>query len=136
MTEIADFIRSLPKAELHLHLEGTVTPGTLKDLSARHDEQPMTLDEAEAFYRFDDFTGFIEAFKAVTRRLTDAGDYELVAWRMMERLAAQGIVHAEVFISVGVIYMWRNFEPGAFGRARTRPLGLLDLRRRAPLRRR
>jgi adenosine deaminase/aminodeoxyfutalosine deaminase len=114
MTEIADFIRSLPKAELHLHLEGTVTPGTLKDLSARHDEQPMTLDEAEAFYRFDDFTGFIEAFKAVTRRLTDAGDYELVAWRMMERLAAQGIVHAEVFISVGVIYMWRNFEPGAF----------------------
>ena len=74
----------------------------------------MTMAEAEAFYRFDDFTGFIEAFKAVTRRLIDPEDYELVAWRMMDDLARQGVVHAEVYISVGVIYMWRNFAPGAF----------------------
>jgi adenosine deaminase/aminodeoxyfutalosine deaminase len=74
----------------------------------------MTLREAKAYYRFDDFTGFIEAFKAVTRRLIDPEDYELVAWRMMQQLAAQGIVHAEVYISVGVIYMWRNFDPRAF----------------------
>ncbi len=114
MTEIEAFIRRLPKAELHLHLEGTVTPATLKDLSERHDARPMTLPEAEAYYRFDDFTGFIEAFKAVTHRLIDPEDYELAAWRMMERLAAQGIVHAEVFISVGVIYMWRNFDAQAF----------------------
>jgi adenosine deaminase/aminodeoxyfutalosine deaminase len=114
VTAIQDFIRRLPKAELHLHLEGTITAATLKDLSARHDARPMTLREAKAYYRFDDFTGFIEAFKAVTRRLIDAEDYELAAWRMMERLTAQGIVHAEVYISVGVIYMWRNFDPRAF----------------------
>jgi len=83
MTSIESFIRRLPKAELHLHLEGTITPATLKDLSARHDPHPMTLREAKAYYRFDDFTGFIEAFKAVTRRLIDPEDYELVAWRMM-----------------------------------------------------
>ncbi len=112
--EIKTFIRRLPKAELHLHLEGTITPETLKDLSARHDPQPMTLRAAKAYYRFDDFTGFIEAFKAVTRRLIDPEDYELAAWRMMERLAKQGVVHAEVYISVGVIYMWRNFDPRAF----------------------
>ncbi len=114
MTEIESFIRRLPKAELHLHLEGTITPTTLKDLSARHDVRPMTLAEAEGYYRFDDFTGFIEAFKAVTRRLIDPEDYELAAWRMMQHLAEQGIVHAEVYISVGVIYMWRNFDPRAF----------------------
>jgi adenosine deaminase/aminodeoxyfutalosine deaminase len=114
MTQIEAFIRRLPKAELHLHLEGTITPATLKDLSARHDARPMTLAEAEAYYRFDDFTGFIEAFKAVTRRLIDPEDYELAAWRMMQRLAEQGVVHAEVYISVGVIYMWRNFDPRAF----------------------
>jgi len=114
MTSIESFIRRLPKAELHLHLEGTITPATLKDLSARHDPRPMTLRGAKAYYRFDDFTGFIEAFKAVTRRLLDPEDYELVAWRMMEKLAKQGIVHAEVYISVGVIYMWRNFDPRAF----------------------
>ena len=108
------FIRRLPKAELHLHLEGAILPATLVELSARHDAQPMTLAEAESYYRFDDFTGFIEGFKAVTRRLIDPEDYELVAWRMMQHLAEQGVVHAEVFISVGVIYLWRNFDPLAF----------------------
>src|ERR1035438_3381019 len=112
-SEIEGFIRRLPKAELHLHLEGTITPATLVELSARHDGQPITRAEAEALYRFDDFTGFIEAFKAVTRRLIAPEDYELAAWRMMERLSAQGVVHAEVYISVGVIYMWRNFDPQA-----------------------
>ncbi len=114
MLEIKSFIRRLPKAELHLHLEGTIVPATLVELSARHDARPMTLREAKALYRFDDFSTFIECFKAVTRRLIDPEDYELVAWRMMERLAKQGVVHAEVYISVGVIYMWRNFDPRAF----------------------
>jgi adenosine deaminase/aminodeoxyfutalosine deaminase len=73
----------------------------------------MNLAEAESHYRFDDFTSFIEGFKAVTRRLIDPEDYELAAWRMMQRLAEQGVVHAEVYISVGVIYLWRNHDPRA-----------------------
>ena len=114
MTEIQEFIRGLPKAELHLHLEGTIAPATLVELSARHDTYPLTEHEAEALYKFTDFTEFIESFKAVTRRLRDPEDYEIAAWRMMQQLAAQGVVHAEVFISVGVIYMWRNFDPRCF----------------------
>ena len=114
MTDIKDFIRRLPKAELHLHLEGTITPATFQELSARHDAIPLTLHEAEALYRFDDFTGFMETYKAVTRRLVTPEDYELTAWHMMQQLAAQGVVHAEVYISVGVIYMWRNFDPHCF----------------------
>ncbi|MGO8758964.1 MAG: adenosine deaminase [Terracidiphilus sp.] len=114
VSDIRGFIRRLPKAELHLHLEGTITPATLMELSARHDGIPLTQHEAEALYRFTDFTQFIESFKAVTRRLREPEDYELVAWRMMQRLAEQGVVHAEVFISVGVIYMWRNFDPRCF----------------------
>ena len=114
MTDIQDFIRRLPKAELHLHLEGTITPATFQELSARHDATPLTLHEAEALYRFTDFTSFMETYKAVTRRLVTPEDYELTAWHMMQQLAAQGIVHAEVYISVGVIYMWRNFDPHCF----------------------
>jgi aminodeoxyfutalosine deaminase len=114
MDEITAFIRRLPKAELHLHLEGTITPATLVELSTRHDAQPFTLAEAEALYRFTDFTEFINAFKAVTRRLIRPEDYELAAWRMMQALAAQGVVHAEVYISVGVVYLWRNHDPACF----------------------
>jgi aminodeoxyfutalosine deaminase len=114
MDDIAAFIRSLPKAELHLHLEGTVTPSTLVELSQRHDPRPLTLPQAESIYEFTDFTGFIDAFKAVTGQLIGPEDYELIAWRMMQHLAEQGVVHAEVYISVGVIYMWRNHDPDCF----------------------
>jgi adenosine deaminase/aminodeoxyfutalosine deaminase len=113
MTEIQKFIRRLPKAELHLHLEGAILPATMVELSARHDAHPLTLAEAEALYRFTDFTGFLNAFKAVTGQLLGPEDYELAAWRMMEHLAAQGVVHAEVYISVGVIYRWRDHDPAA-----------------------
>lgn len=114
MSDIQSFIRSLPKAELHLHLEGTVTPATLVELSQRHDTAPITLAEAEALYHFTDFTGFLLAFKAVSERLLTPEDYELAAWRMAQHLAEQGVVHAEVYISVGVIYHWRNPDPDCF----------------------
>ena len=114
MSDIESFIRSLPKAELHLHLEGTVTPATLVELSKRHDAAPITLPEAEALYHFTDFTGFLLAFKAVSERLLTPEDYELAAWRMAQHLAEQGVVHAEVYISVGVIYHWRNPDPDCF----------------------
>jgi adenosine deaminase/aminodeoxyfutalosine deaminase len=114
MSEVLDYIRRLPKAELHLHLEGAIQPSTLVELSARHDASPLTLPEAEALYRFNNFSEFLDSFKAVTRLLIGPEDYELAAWRMIEHLHRQGIVHAEVFISVGVIYLWRNHDPEAF----------------------
>jgi aminodeoxyfutalosine deaminase len=132
VTDISAFIHRLPKAELHLHLEGTIVPATLVELSARHDAQPLTLAEAEALYKFRNFTGFLDAFKAVCQRLIDPEDYELLAWRMIEQLAAQGVVHAEVFVSVGVIYMARNhdraaFEPIFAGLERARERGQREL---------
>jgi aminodeoxyfutalosine deaminase len=108
-----EFIRRLPKAELHLHLEGTVLPETLVQLSRRHDSTPLSLDEARAIYQYKDFTGFLMAFKAVTERLRTPEDYELIAYEMLKRLAAQGVVHAEVYVAVGVVYYWgrTEFEP-------------------------
>jgi aminodeoxyfutalosine deaminase len=111
--EVFEFIRRLPKAELHLHLEGTIEPATLAELSQRTDSEPLTLEDAKALYQYTDFSGFMIAFKAVTRRLRGAAEYELAAYRMIEGLAAQGVVHAEVYISVGVVYYWRKEEDAA-----------------------
>ena len=155
----SDFITRLPKAELHLHLEGSVDPLTLSQLSEKHhtpfpwasnrykplpnSHRPLTVAEAAALYDYTDFTGFLMAFKAVTERLRDPEDFELITYRLVEKLAAQGCLHAEVFVSVGVIF-WRGqeFDPLFEGMERGRRRGekdfgttpLLDLRRRAPLR--
>jgi aminodeoxyfutalosine deaminase len=104
------WLRSLPKTELHLHLEGTVSPQTLVELSQRHDDHHMLLEEAQALYHYTDFTGFLMAFKAVSERLRTPADYELITYRMLQHLAAQGVVHAEVYVSVGVVYYWRRIE--------------------------
>ncbi|HEY4050062.1 MAG TPA: adenosine deaminase [Acidobacteriaceae bacterium] len=107
------WLRSLPKAELHLHLEGSVSPETLAELSQRQGRQVLSVDQARSLYRYSDFSGFLMAFKAVTERLRSPEDYELVTYRMLERLAAQGVVHAEAYVSVGVVYYWKriDFEP-------------------------
>ncbi|WP_049961333.1 adenosine deaminase [Pseudacidobacterium ailaaui] len=124
----ASFLRRLPKAELHLHLEGTIAPETLVELSRRHDPEPLTLAQAEALYQYTDFTGFLMAFKAVSDRLRTPEDYELITFRMAEQLAAQGIVHAEVYVAVGVIYFWgrSEFEPLFAGMERARLLAERD----------
>lgn len=111
--EFIDQIRALPKCELHLHLEGSIAPQTLVALSARHDSDPLTLEAAQSLYRYEDFHGFLMAFKAVTQRLLTPEDYEMVTYEMMRRLAAQGVVHAEVYVSLGVVYYWHKaeFEP-------------------------
>jgi len=137
------FIRSLPKAELHLHLEGSVDPPTLSELSRRHptplvttnlryrgleeSARVFTEDEARALYAYRDFTGFMAAFKAVTERLRDPDDYELVTYRLMQKLHAQGVVHAEVYISAGVVH-WREqeFAPLFVGAERGRKRGEQD----------
>jgi adenosine deaminase/aminodeoxyfutalosine deaminase len=100
------FIVALPKAELHLHLEGTIDPTTLVELQTRHGESP-TLREVEALYSFQDFTGFLMAFKAITEHLRAPEDYELITYRLMERLKAENVLHAEIFVSVGVC-LWRK----------------------------
>jgi len=96
---IQEFVRALPKAELHLHLEGTVNATTLVELSRRVDSTPMTLEEAEAVYNYTDFTGFLNAFHIVAKKIAGPGEYELVTTRMIEQLAAAGVVHAEVYLS-------------------------------------
>ncbi len=123
----SSFLRSLPKAELHLHLEGSVEPATLLELRLRHDMADANLASCEALYRYQDFQGFLMAFKAVTEHLRVAEDYELITYRLMERLQAENVLHAEVFVSVGVC-LWRSQDFAALfeGMERGRERGARD----------
>jgi aminodeoxyfutalosine deaminase len=103
----SSFIRSLPKAELHLHLEGSIEPATLLELRQRHGMNGASLAEAEQLYNYADFNGFLLAFKDVTGHLRTPEDYELITYRLMERLKDQNVLHAEVIVSVGVC-LWRK----------------------------
>jgi len=104
-----DWLRRLPKAELHLHLEGSITPETLVELTRSHKE-PLSLAAARALYDYADFPSFLMAFKAVTERLTAAADYELISYSMVRDLARQGVVHAEVYLSVGILYRFARLD--------------------------
>lgn len=104
------WLRHLPKAELHLHLEGTVTPETLVVLSERHDPEPLTLAAARALYNYTDFLAFLRVFKLVCDRLVTPDDYALIAAELLRNLQSQGVVHAEVYVSFGNILHWK--QPG------------------------
>lgn len=118
----SSFLRLLPKAELHLHLEGAIEPSTLAELRERCGDH-VTRAEVDQLYRYQDFQGFLLAFKSITEHLRTAEDYELITYRLMQRLKEENVLHAEVYISVGVC-LWRNqdfaaiFEGLDRGRAR------------------
>jgi len=95
-------VDSLPKAELHLHLEGSIRPELAVALAERHGVK-LTREEVLARYKYSDFLGFIEAFKWVTSFLRDPEDYSLITRNLCEELVRQNVVYAEITISVGVM---------------------------------
>lgn len=109
--QLSPTIAELPKAELHVHLEGSIRPSIAVALAARHG---FTVTEQEVRWRYAcaDFTGFIEAFKWVTSFLRRPADFALVAADLATQLLAQHVIYAEVTLSVGVMLL-RNQNPQA-----------------------
>jgi len=107
-------IVSIPKAELHLHLEGSIQPATVCALAARHGVL-LTEEEVRRRYAYRDFPEFIEAFKWITSFLREPQDYALIAHDLAEHLLTQSVVYAEVTLSAGVMLLRKqrpeaNFE--------------------------
>jgi aminodeoxyfutalosine deaminase len=90
------------RAELHVHLEGSVEPETLLELDAA-----LTREEIAAATSYSDFLGFLKSFVWVNKRLRTPADYGRVARRLFERLESEGVTYAEVTLSAGVI-LWKQ----------------------------
>jgi aminodeoxyfutalosine deaminase len=106
------FIASLPKVELHVHLEGSAQPETLRELGRTKPSRAGAIEKwlgqrsSQAFH-YGDFGAFIEAFKDVALLLEEPADYALLVRRLAERLAAENVRYAEVTLSAGVV-LWKK----------------------------
>ncbi len=72
-----NFIRALPKAELHVHIEGTLEPELVFALAAKHAVQLpyANVTELRAAYRFSDLQSFLDLYYAATAVLRDVADF-------------------------------------------------------------
>jgi adenosine deaminase len=100
-TAIREFIRRMPKAELHLHMEGAVQPSTWLKLAERNGirlpaDTPEALNEV---FRFRDFNHFIELYTLCCSCLVNADDFRLATYELLEDLAEQNVRYAEIFMS-------------------------------------
>jgi adenosine deaminase/aminodeoxyfutalosine deaminase len=109
---IQSFIFRLPKVELHLHLEGSVQPETLRELSRnkswlRREVGNWVSERRRQSFRYGNFQSFLKAFGVVTLLLKTPEDYALATTRLMEWLKAQHVMYAEVIFSAGVV-LWKK----------------------------
>lgn len=99
METMAEYIRGLPKAELHLHIEGTLEPELLFELADKHGVRlPYASVEAlRAAYQFADLQSFLDIYYAGADCLRDEADFYALTFAYLRKIHAQGVVHTEIF---------------------------------------
>jgi|SRR5579875_1739596 aminodeoxyfutalosine deaminase len=112
MTPFEISVAKLPKVELHLHLEGSLQPDTLRELSqgkgrAQDDIEQWLIERRKNRYRYSTFMEFVEAFKFAVSLLETPADYALATTRLIESLAAHNVRYAEITLSAGVV-LWKK----------------------------
>jgi len=93
------FVRALPKAELHLHIEGTLEPELMFELARRNGVRLRFggVDELRAAYEFSDLQSFLDIYYAGAGVLLTERDFHDLTRAYLQRAAAQGVRHAEIF---------------------------------------
>jgi aminodeoxyfutalosine deaminase len=95
---LAGFIQAMPKAELHVHLEGSILPATLLELAHRNNVALPANDVAglRALYQFTDFRRFIEVYTLIQTCLCTRDDFALIVRDFGAEMARQNVRYAEV----------------------------------------
>ena len=99
LRDLSDLLRRMPKAELHLHIEGSLEPELIFKLAARNGVSlPYPHVEAlRAAYAFTDLQSFLDIYYAGASVLLTEQDFFDMGWAYFERAAADHVVHAELF---------------------------------------
>ena len=96
--KLEEFIRRMPKVELHVHLEGSIRPETLLTLAERNGVAlpANSIEELGEWYQFSDFAHFIEIYFAICNCIRTPDDFELIATEFLKHQSAQNIKYSEV----------------------------------------
>ena len=99
MKEIIEFIKKTPKAELHLHIEGTLEPDLLIKLAKRNNIQiPFAnVNEVKSAYNFSNLESFLSIFYQGSKVLIKEQDFFDLTWAYILKCKEENIVHTEVF---------------------------------------
>ncbi|KAI9739063.1 MAG: hypothetical protein M1834_007275 [Cirrosporium novae-zelandiae] len=95
--DISTFIAGLPKAELHVHLEGTLEPSLVKKLAQRNGINDITVDESTEGFVFTDLTSFLAVYYPNMRVLLKEDDFFDLAWSYLQKAHSQNVLHSEMF---------------------------------------
>jgi adenosine deaminase len=96
---MTDFCAAIPKAELHLHIEGTLEPELMFELAKRN-RVPLrfaSVDEVRRAYQFTSLQSFLDIYYESAKVLLREQDFYDLAWAYLERAHADGVRHAEIF---------------------------------------
>ena len=98
MSNLVDLIRRLPKAELHLHIEGTLEPGMMMELAAKHGVQLpySSVEIIKNAYNFSNLQSFLDLYYLGASVLRDEDDFYRLMSAYLERCRLEGIVHTEM----------------------------------------
>ena len=99
MSKIIELIKKIPKAELHLHIEGSLEPELMFELSERNKiEIPFkSIDEIRAAYNFNNLQSFLDIYYQGSNVLIKQQDFFDLTWAYMLKCEKENIVHAEIF---------------------------------------
>lgn len=99
MTDLDSFITGLPKAELHLHIEGSLEPELMFALAKRNGVaiSYASVEDVRAAYDFSNLQDFLDIYYAGADVLRTRADFHDLATAYFDRVAADGVVHAEIF---------------------------------------
>ncbi|WP_415183787.1 adenosine deaminase [Phaeovulum sp.] len=90
---------TLPKVELHLHLEGAAPPAFVRGLATEKRMDISGIFDARGDYAFRDFWEFLKVYEAATSTLTSPSDYARLTRAVLEESAAAGVIYCETFLS-------------------------------------
>jgi len=107
MATMRDFLHSLPKAELHVHLEGSLDCATLMEL-----DPSLTAGQVDERYRYSGFDEFLKSFVWASGFLNRPEAYAVATRRLLARLEAQNVRYVEITLSAGVA-LWRGLDLAA-----------------------